>query len=92
MASRKQAGFGGSSSDRNDYVEKVLERSRAGADLKRRMSAAQRDQALAAGAGLSQSNGESDGSAQNRPYLRPGKGTKDAQGGDQELVEIKVDK
>jgi hypothetical protein len=89
MASRNQAGFG---AGRNSYVEKVLERSRAGADLKRRMSAAQRDQALAAGAGLSHSNDEADGSAQNGPYLRPGKGTKDAQGGDQELVEIKVDK
>lgn len=89
MASRKQAGFG---AGRSSYVEKVLERSRAGADLKRRMSAAAKDQALAAGTAPGGSNDRVDGSGHNRPYLRPGKGNQDSQGGDQELVEIKVNK
>lgn len=77
MAPRANA-FGG----RNSYREKVLERSHAGAELKRKMSAAAKHHARAAGAGA-------DGSAQNGPYLRPGKGNQDGQGGDQELVEIK---
>ena len=83
MAPRQQAGFG-----RNSYREKVLERSHAGAELKRKMSAAARHHARAAGV----ADGGADGSAQSGPYLRPGKGNQDGQGGDQELVEIKVDK
>lgn len=56
------------------------------------MSAAAKDVRLAAGAAPGGSNGRADGSGQNGPYLRPRKGNQDGQGGDQELVEIKVEK
>jgi hypothetical protein len=82
MAPRANAGFGG----RNSYREKVLERSHAGAELKRKMSAAAKHHARAAGAP------GADGSSQDGPYRRPGKGNQGGQGGDQELVEIKKDK
>ena len=81
MASRKP-GFGDA---RSSFVEKVLERSQAGAALKRQMSAAARGQALAAGG----NDGGADGSGQTGPYLRPGRGSQGGQGGDQEL-EMKV--
>jgi len=84
MAARKQPGFG---DGRSSFVEKVLERSQAGAALKRQMSAAARGHALAAGAG---NDGGADGSGQTGPYLRPGRGNQGAQGGDQEQVEMKV--
>jgi len=81
MASRKP-GFG---DGRSSFVEKVLERSQAGAALKRQMSAAARGQALAAGG----NDGVADG-GQTGPYLRPGRGSQGGQGGGQEQVEMKV--
>lgn len=56
------------------------------------MSAAAKENALAAGAASGSANGGAAGSGQNGPYLRPGKGNQGSQGGDQELVEIKVEK
>ena len=83
MAAR-QPGFG---DGRSSFVDKVLERSQAGAALKRQMSAAARGQAQAAG--QFGGNDGADGSGQTGPYLRPGRGNQGAQEADQEL-EMKV--
>ena len=89
MASRKHAGFG---SGRNSYVDKVLERSRAGKELRQKMEDAQRSQTHHASLGNSQPDSSPLAQSQNKPYLRPRKGSNTNQGADQELVEIKIDK